>query len=319
MTFHLSSEFQNAVEATAKSHNLEPAFIEKDYWVTFVLKNIALSEYRNHVVFKGGTSLSKAYRCIERFSEDVDLALLKSGEESITKVKKMVKEIEKIATQNLVYQPDSRATEGGNFRKTYWQYPKYQFDSPEIFPVGEFILLEVNSFTTPVPYKTIEISSYIAEFLTDNGFSDFIQTYDLQPFSLQVLSLERTFFEKLLALTRLSYEGQDRLKEKIRHFYDLHQLFNLPDLGQNLFDEEHLKLIENIQHDDKSNAAFRGEWEGKRLIDAPLITQFDEIWKTLTPTYERELSELVWGELPSASAIDRLFQKIKMLLIAHNL
>ena len=183
----------------------------------------------------------------------------------------------------------------------------------------ENILLEINAFTTPVPYQSLEISSYVADYLSNNGFKNLVEEYDLQPFSLQVLSIERTFYEKLLALTRLSYEGIDKLKEKMRHFYDLYQLFHLPNLGEVLFEQKHLHLIENIKHDDKSNAIFRGEWEGKRLSDAPLITNFEEIWKTLTPDYERELSKLVWGKLPSAAAIGTLFEKIKMLLIINNL
>jgi predicted nucleotidyltransferase component of viral defense system len=79
MTFHQAQAFRDAVEAAAIYHQLQPIFIEKDYWVTYILKNIALSAYSKQVVFKGGTSLSKAYQCIERFSEDVDLALLKTG------------------------------------------------------------------------------------------------------------------------------------------------------------------------------------------------------------------------------------------------
>ena len=108
MTFHHSLEFQNAMEAAALYHKLQPAFIEKDYWVTYVLKNIALSDYHNQIVFKGGTSLSKAYQCIERFSEDVDLALLKTGKETNSQLKRLIENIEAIATQGLNYQKDPK-------------------------------------------------------------------------------------------------------------------------------------------------------------------------------------------------------------------
>lgn len=49
--------------------------IEKDWWVTVILKAIFLSKYAPYLVFKGGTSLSKAYNLIERFSEDIDLSI----------------------------------------------------------------------------------------------------------------------------------------------------------------------------------------------------------------------------------------------------
>jgi hypothetical protein len=202
-------------------------------------------------------------------------------------------------------------------RKTYWQYPK--FNNDETGTAGENILLEINCFTTPVPHEPLKISSYIGDFLENRGFTDLINNHNLHPFSLQVLSLERTFYEKLLSLTRLSYEGIDKLKEKIRHFYDLHQLFHLPDLGDALFESQNLGLIAQIQYDDKSNPIFRGEWEGKMLSDAPIIAQFEEIWGIIAPTYDSEMPKLLWGKLPHSSEIELLFQRITKKLLENGL
>ena len=317
MTFHQSTEFQNAIEAASAYHKLQPAFIEKDYWVTYVLKNIALSDYHNQIVFKGGTSLSKAYHCIERFSEDVDLALLKTGEETNSQLKRLIENIEAIATYGLNYQKDPKESKGGHLRKTYWQYPK--FNSDKTGTAGENILVEINCFTTPIPHKTMAICSYVGDFLIKNGFLDLINNYDLHPFNLQILSLERTFYEKLLSLTRLSYEGVDKLKVKIRHFYDLHQLFHSPNLGEFLFESENFSLIVHIQRDDKSNPIFRGEWEDKKLYDAPIIAQFEEIWEILTPIYQSEMPILLWGKLPSPIHIELLFKKIRTFLLENEL
>ena len=63
--------FEQAVLKTAEFLNIEPAIIEKDYYVTLFLRE--LSEKRDDIVFKGGTSLSKCYGIIKRFSEDIDL------------------------------------------------------------------------------------------------------------------------------------------------------------------------------------------------------------------------------------------------------
>ena len=63
------------IQATAAHIGIPAVHVEKDYWVTRVLKRLHESDYREAVVFKGGTSLSKAHRLIERFSEDIDLAL----------------------------------------------------------------------------------------------------------------------------------------------------------------------------------------------------------------------------------------------------
>ena len=63
-----------------------------------------------------------------------------------------------------------------------------------------------------------------------------ITDYHLEPAADNVLTSERTFFEKMLSLKQLSYEGSAALLEKMRHFYDLHQLFHHPVLQASLSD-----------------------------------------------------------------------------------
>lgn len=63
-------------QATAISMGMQPNVIEKDFWVCFMLDHLFHDcKYKNAFVFKGGTSLSKSYHVIERFSEDIDLIL----------------------------------------------------------------------------------------------------------------------------------------------------------------------------------------------------------------------------------------------------
>jgi predicted nucleotidyltransferase component of viral defense system len=63
-------------EETAARRSIHPAIIEKDFWVCWVLKKVfGCDELANHVIFKGGTSLSKVHGLIDRFSEDIDLVL----------------------------------------------------------------------------------------------------------------------------------------------------------------------------------------------------------------------------------------------------
>ena len=63
MTLHNNKElFQKLIEATAKELNLPSLYIEKDYWVTYILRNLSMSSYADVAIFKGGTSLSKAYK-----------------------------------------------------------------------------------------------------------------------------------------------------------------------------------------------------------------------------------------------------------------
>ncbi len=123
MKFHTAVDFQDGILKTAEFYNLLPIFIEKDYWVTFVLKNLSQSEWRNRIVFKGGTSLSKAHRCMERFSEDIDLALLHSGMISDHQNNKQIKQAEKVITTGLEYLADHpMEIKRGRNRKTFYAY-----------------------------------------------------------------------------------------------------------------------------------------------------------------------------------------------------
>jgi len=74
MKLHTNKEdFYNDILVTSDNTNIAPGFIEKDYWISLVLKRLSESKYVDSVVFKGGTSLSKGHKLINRFSEDIDL------------------------------------------------------------------------------------------------------------------------------------------------------------------------------------------------------------------------------------------------------
>ena len=63
------------IEQAALRKNISPVVMEKDFWVCLLLRILFRSEFANSLVFKGGTSLSKVFNVIERFSEDIDLSL----------------------------------------------------------------------------------------------------------------------------------------------------------------------------------------------------------------------------------------------------
>jgi predicted nucleotidyltransferase component of viral defense system len=92
MKLHESPDlFKQAITITAQQMNIPPEYVEKDYWVTFALKRIFQSPINEEVVFKGGTALSKCYGLIERFSEDIDLVILRKSGESDNKMKQKLK------------------------------------------------------------------------------------------------------------------------------------------------------------------------------------------------------------------------------------
>ena len=83
MKLHTNIElFKDAVSAASQRNGIQEIFIEKDYWVTLVLKTVFEDEIGKETIFKGGTALSKCNSLIKRFSEDIDLVILRNPEET---------------------------------------------------------------------------------------------------------------------------------------------------------------------------------------------------------------------------------------------
>lgn len=84
-----SADQQEVINAAAPKLGILPAVVEKDVWVCFVLDALFAIPGRRPMVFKGGTSLSKVFNLIERFSEDIDISVnfLQDYGESISKTR----------------------------------------------------------------------------------------------------------------------------------------------------------------------------------------------------------------------------------------
>ena len=85
-------EFLNAINVASERYGVNPSTIEKDYYVTIILRE--LSKRLGFIVFKGGTSLSKCHKAIKRFSEDIDISIdsaLSEGQKKM--LKNTIKEI----------------------------------------------------------------------------------------------------------------------------------------------------------------------------------------------------------------------------------
>ncbi len=96
MNLHENGDvFEDAIRAASDHLEMRAVFVEKDYWVTLLLSRLSHSGHSDKVVFKGGTSLSKVHKLMTRFSEDVDLAILKSEEQTATQVRNLIRNLEK--------------------------------------------------------------------------------------------------------------------------------------------------------------------------------------------------------------------------------
>ncbi len=306
-------DFQDAIQATSESLGIRDIFIEKDYWVTYILKQLSNSEFKDEVVFKGGTSLSKAFNIISRFSEDVDLVIIGKNDLSGNEIKTKIKKIEEaLIIPPLEEDAAFKSSKRSKFRKTGHKYPRvlddYVFGHAE-----ESLILEINAFANPYPDELREIESYIAKFFRGTNES-YITEYELESFEVKVLGIKRTFVEKVLSLARLSIsdnETYDELKGKVRHFYDIHKLMLEREISNFIITEEFEETINKAIEDDLSNPEFKDSWKNSKLKNVRLFSDVDNVFKSITDIYKNDFSSLLYdGEGVDLNDVRKSFDKL---------
>lgn len=117
--------FNQAIQFTSDQMQILPIYVEKDYWVTYALFTIYKDEIGKDTVFKGGTALSKCYNVIERFSEDIDLVVLRNEGESNNQLTNKIREISRVVKNVLPeINIDGLTQKKGMNRKTAHSYTK---------------------------------------------------------------------------------------------------------------------------------------------------------------------------------------------------
>lgn len=227
--------FEQAVLKTAEYLKIDAGIVEKDYYVTLILKEISLTV--PDLVFKGGTSLSKCHKVINRFSEDIDLTVEYETKPSEGKRRSLKKNIvDTIEKSGLVLaNPDEI--------KSRREFNKYIVDYPSIFTqagLKNHLQIETMIKIRAYPNQEMNAASLIYDYFVKEGFSELIDEYELAPFTIKVQSAERTFVDKIFALA--DYYLADNVTEHSRHIYDLYKLLDKVQL-----DEQLKILFENVR------------------------------------------------------------------------
>lgn len=229
------------IRATSQAMNLSEGIVEKDYWVCFVLDYLfSDSPWKSNLAFKGGTSLSKCYQIISRFSEDIDLVLdwrllgyepmepyqtQSRNQQNIIK-KEIVKKSNSFLANtikprlendfsSLINEPFSFYLE--NEDTLCFDYPK-QFRDPAL---TEVVRLEISALAAWSPIETVNIQSYTA--------SQFPVMFDKISFTVTTTQAKRSFWEKISILHKTSYRLHSNLPLRYaRHYYDVVMFYNSP-------------------------------------------------------------------------------------------
>ena len=303
--------FQDAVRITAQQMNIPPEFVEKDYWVTYALFSLFHNEIGKDTVFKGGTALSKCYHLIERFSEDIDLVVLRREGESNNRLTTKIKTISDVVNSVLPeINIEGLTQKMGMNRKTAHSYNK-EFKG-NYGQVRDVIVVEATWLGYYEPYTTKSIVSFVGQMMLDINQSDIAKENGLLPFDLLALEPVRTICEKIMSLVRFSYgeNPMDDLKKKIRHTYDLHQLLKQDEFLQFFQSTDFDSMLLKVANDDIVSFRNNNRWLNYHPKEALIFKDLENVWSALKPIYEGDFRNLVYGALPNNEAI---LETLKMI------
>lgn len=211
---------------TSKYFDMKREYIEKDYYITLLLSELV--KLVPYLVFKGGTSLSKCHKVINRFSEDVDLTL-DHNYWTVGPKKNLKNSIVKVCEQfnmNLLNFEEIRSRR---------DYNLYKIKYPIIFPtinINDNLLVETTYISKAYPFEICKCSSIIYDYLKEINRDDLIQMFELEPFEIKVQALERTFVDKIFAIC--DYKIRNVVERNSRHIYDLNRLLTRIEINEDL-------------------------------------------------------------------------------------
>ena len=260
--YRLPDETKKRIYKNAGEKNNLPAYaVEKDWWVAQTLSILKNTEIGKHLVFKGGTSLSKAWDVIERFSEDIDLAVDRAffgfeGELGKNQRTNLRKAANKYITGTLVPELIKAFEEAGLKNvKIELEEIKTSDQDPVIINVNYPPLIESPGYIQPRVQIEIGCRS-LREPFEDRSIQSIVDStypkadFKQNPFTIPTVLPRRTFLEKIFLL----HEEFQRPKEKIRvdrlsrHLHDIYQISKTNIADKALEDKELYESIVKHRH-----------------------------------------------------------------------
>jgi predicted nucleotidyltransferase component of viral defense system len=225
--------------AIAAEKGMTPFAVEKDWWVSRTLNIIFQMDIAKHLVFKGGTSLSKAWKLINRFSEDIDLAIDKEFFEGYKGVisKTQIGKLRKVAgvyTTGTFFEELQKEFITKGFSELEFKiiYTGESDQDPRIIEIyyanvvtqpTEYVLprvqIEISCRSLREPFTVQTFGSLVDEFYADRDFAEPL-------FTVPTVNPERTFLEKVFLLHEEFHRPTDKMRvdRLSRHLYDIYHL-----------------------------------------------------------------------------------------------
>jgi len=305
--------------------------LEKDWWVTLTLKLVFNTPYAKHFAFKGGTSLSKGWQLIDRFSEDIDISL-SSDAVGITYVDKPSKTfVEQLRRAGCSFTSNELLKALKNeFKNSLIPDNLYSIEAEPVrpdMPDTDPQTLYVNfiSLFDPNPYlpDRVKIEFSVRSLKEPNAkrnmnsllFTYFPnQNYTEETCEVLTIQPQRTLIEKILLLhEEYNREERDKMRTErmSRHYYDLYQLSKQEFSNLTLSDAEFIKDI--IEHRKYYSRLKRFDYTTLQIGSLNIIPDNDILLK-LEQDYEIMRSEMIYGNPPSFEEVIEAMKSIQEII-----
>lgn len=297
MNLHHDREaFEELIVGAANELAIPTNVIEKDYYVTITLK--ALSKKLKDMAFKGGTSLTKCYQLLDRFSEDIDISYTaESGTPGDARKRQLKKAV--VVTMEELGFPITNL----DMTRSRRHYNCYRATYPSMYEQSNILKPElvVETYVALLPFPTTKrmVDNYIYRFLNKINRLDLAENYDLMPFEITTQTIERTLADKVFALC--DYYMQGEIERHSRHLYDIYKIVNAVGIT-----EELAKLVPEVRAVRSQLSICPSAKEGVCVTD--ILNEMIE-----SQAYRKDYEEITLGLLFVPETYDTVIQSIKQL------
>jgi hypothetical protein len=299
------SDFKDLLRAVADSKRQRAAIIEKDYYLCRALHALSAG-HTGEFILKGGTSLSKGWNLLDRFSEDLDILVRSEADwgksKRDTRLKTLRDAIAKAKGFALDQEDKRTRAETGVSRTAVYRYETVTTDVPGL---GRNVLFEAGYRGSANAAVKRTIRSMVAEYAKDNGQQNLAE--DLRDFEIELQDLRRTFVEKLFAI-HAAY-AKDLANNRMRHYYDLSRLCGVEDIQAYVGTGAYYACVADVRAICRDSFPDQAVPEGDSFKDSPAF-HVSETFAELDRNYKRE-AEIFFSEPPTLKAIFEQVEKVR--------
>lgn len=244
--------FRFLLESIHEKTGYRSDVLEKDYYVLLILHELANFQRDGlPAYFKGGTALYKALKTTNRFSEDIDLSVDTRGCSRTQNDKRLERAAKKYVS--LPRDASLGRTNRSEVTAVYTYEPITAFDRGDALQRFGKLKVEATSFTISEPVENLEVSAMLYDLATEEQKEILKSVYDAGPFSVQTITLERIFVDKLFAAEAYVRNSSvsHRAFEAAKHIYDLAVIAEHPQICTLLMDVEKMNHLLNIRTEEE--------------------------------------------------------------------